>query len=221
MRLMRESEVKETKYFMSPVSFLDAEIEVPKEFAYENVMVKGSVRTGKTSKVLIPLYKEFDYGKLYICVKDNYYSQIVDEDTVVVDLDGDEVPSPEEIVSCLIKGQAVYLPLKISSDRNKSAELVNGIFRNLLVRKGELTAPVLIAFDDISYAVRVDCLLEFLASSAEGRSKDKDKNVYLASTLCYTKQLIGLYTEEEVEEIKKHVTMVDVEKQPIEYKYYI
>lgn len=66
MRLLRESEVREKEYFMSSISFLDAEVEVPKESAYENIMVKGSKATEKTSKVLILLYKEFEYGKLYI-----------------------------------------------------------------------------------------------------------------------------------------------------------
>lgn len=218
MRLLRESETKEKEYFMSPISFLDAEVEVPKEFAYENVMVKGSNRTGKTSKVLIPLYKEFEYGKLYITLSNNYAERIVEEDTVVIDMRKQDIPmTAMEVVSSLIKGEEVYLNVDVTCCKEQSTKMVNDIFRSLLDRKEELVAPVLIAFDDISYTVRVENLLEYLESSSEGREKDKNKNFYLASTLCYTRQLIGLYKEEEVEEIRKYVTMVDVEKQPLVY----
>lgn len=218
MRLLRESEIRETKYFMSSISFLDAEVEVPKEFAYENIMVKGSNGTGKTSKVLIPLYKEFEYGKLYITLSNNYAERIIEDSTIVIDMREKNNPlTAVEVVSSLIKGKDVYLNIDVVRHKKQSFEMVNGIFRNLLDRKEELVTPILIACDDLSYMVRIDSLLEYLKSSTEGRKKDQNKNFYLASTLCYTRQLIGLYKEEEVEEIKKYVTMVDVEKQPLQF----
>lgn len=65
--------------------------------------------------------------------------------------------------------------------------------------------------------MRIDSLFDYLKSSMMGKNKDINKNFYFASTLCYTRQLIGLYAEEEVEEIKKYVTMVDVKKQPLQF----
>lgn len=216
MRLLRESEVKETRYFMSPISFLDAEIEIPKEYAYENIMVKGSKGTGKTSKVLIPLYKQFEYGKLYITVSDNYAEKVIDKDTTVIDTRDSRTLLPAtKVVDLLIAGKPIYLYLDTLDHKETSSGLVNKIFRNLLNRKNELAMPVLIACDDLNLMMRIDCLLEYLKSSTIGRNEDIHKNFYLASTLCYTRQLIGLYTEKEVEEIKKHVTMIDVEKQPL------
>ena len=221
MRLLRESEIREKKYFMSSISFLDAEVEVPKEFAYENIMVKGSKATGKTSKVLIPLYKQFEYGKLYITVSDSYGERIIEKDTVVIDTrDGKNPPTTKKIIDFLITGKAIYLNIDMINHREKSSELLNKIFRNLLDRKKELVTPILIACDDLNFMMRIDSLLEYLKSSTAGREENINKNFYLASTLCYTRQLIGLYTEEEVEEIKKNVTMIDVEKQPLLYKDY-
>jgi hypothetical protein len=219
MRLLKESEVREKEYFMSSISFLDAEVEVPKEFAYENIMVKGSKFTGKTSKVLIPLYKQFKHGKLYITVSDSYSDRILEDDTMVIDIRDKKNPTTKKIVDSLIAGKAIYLNIDMTNHEEKSSELVNKIFHNLLDRKKELTTPVLIACDDLNFMMRIDSLLEYLKSSATGRKEDINKNFYLASTLCYTRQLVGLYTEEEVEEIKKYVTMVDVEKQPLIYKY--
>lgn len=216
MRLLKESETRETKYFLSSTSFLDAEIEVPKEYAYENIMVKGSKATGKTSKVLIPLFKEFDYGKLYITVTDNYADRIIQESTMVIDTRNKRnILSAEAIVDSLIAGKEIYLYVDMVSHKEESSKLVNEIFNCLLNRKKELTTPVLIACDDLNFMMRIDSLLDYLKSSMMGKNKDINKNFYFASTLCYTRQLIGLYTEEEVEEIKKYVTMVDVEKQPL------
>lgn len=218
MRLLRESETREKKYFMSSISFLDAEVEVPKEFAYENIMVKGSKATGKTSKVLIPLYKEFEYGKLYITSSDNYADKIIENNTIVIDIRDKDIPmTAEEVVTSLINGRAVYLNVNMMYHKKQSSEMVNGIFRNLLDRKDELVTPVLIACDDLNFMMRIDCLLEYLKSSTEGRKKDINKNFYLASTLCYTRQLVGTYKEEEVEDIKKYVTMIDVEKQSLQF----
>lgn len=219
MRLLRESEVREKEYFMSSISFLDAEVEVPKEFAYENIMVKGSKFTGKTSKVLIPLYKQFEYGKLYITVSDSYADRILKDDTMIIDIRDKKNPTTKKIVDSLIAGKAIYLNIDMIDYEEKSSELVNKIFRNLLDRKTELVTPVLVACDDLNFMMRIDSLLEYLKSSVAEKKENINKNFYLASTLCYTRQLIGLYTEEEVEEIKKYVTMVDVEKQPLIYKY--
>jgi hypothetical protein len=216
MRLLRESEIREKEYFMSSISFLDAEVEVPKEFAYENIMVKGSKATGKTSKVLIPLYKQFEYGKLYITTSDTYTERIVEKDTIVIDTrDKKSLLSVKKIIDYLIAGKAIHLNVDTINQGDKSSELVNKIFCHLLDRKKELVTPVLIACDDLNFMMRIEYLLEYLKSSTAGRKEDINKNFYFASTLCYTRQLIGLYTEEEVEEIKKHVTMVDVEKQPL------
>lgn len=221
MRLLRECEVKEKEYFMSPTTFLDAEIEVPKEFAYENVMIKGSTGTGKTSKVLIPLFKQFEYGKLYMNISNSYGEKIINDDIIAIDLrDNANLYTAEEIVSSLIKGEAVYINLDVANHSKEATELVNAIFKNLIERKKELFSPVLICIDDIAYSVRIDNLLDYLVSSSEGRKKDLNKNFYLACTLCYTRQLVELYTEEEIEKIKEHVTMIDVEKQPIQYEYY-
>ena len=99
----------------------------------------------------------------------------------------------------------------------ESSKIVNEIFNTLLGNKGKLVTPVLIACDDLNLMMRINCLLKYLKSSVADRDKDINKNFYFASTLCYTRQLIGAYKEEEVEEIKKYVTMVDVEKQPLQY----
>lgn len=219
MRLLRESEVREKEYFMSSISFLDAEVEVPKEFAYENIMVKGSKFTGKTSKVLIPLYKQFEHGKLYITVSDSYADKVLEDDTMTIDIRDKKNPTAKKVVDSLIAGKAIYLCIDMANHEEKSSELVNKIFRNLLDRKKDLVTPVLIACDDLNFMMRIDSLLEYLKASAAGKKEDINKNFYLASTLCYTRQLVGTYKEEEVEDIKKYVTMIDVEKQPLIYKY--
>jgi len=180
VRLLRESETREKKYFMSSISFLDAEVEVPKEFAYENIMVKGSKATGKTSKVLIPLYKEFEYGKLYIASSDNYVNRIIENNTIVIDMRDKDIPmTAEEVVTSLINGRVVYLNVNMMYQKKQSSEMVNGIFRNLLDRKDELVTPVLIACDDLNFMMRIDCLLEYLKSSAEGRKKILTKTFIL------------------------------------------
>lgn len=215
MRLLRESETKEKKYFMSSISFLDAEVEIPSELAYENVMIKGGKGTGKTSKVLIPLYEEWKYGKLYIAISNNYADRITGEGVQAIDMrDASVEISPDALVSSLIKGEAVYLNLDTINNVEPSKKILNGIFQNLLSRKHELTAPILVCCDDIAYMMRIDNLLDYLKSSDEGRKANLFENFYFAVTLCYTRQLTYRYSEETVEEIKKYVTMVDVEKQP-------
>ncbi|QUH21864.1 hypothetical protein [Alkaliphilus sp. B6464] len=206
IKLYKEQEVKEIYDFKGIKEFLRTDLEITRDLGFENPFIKGCLRSGKTSKVLIPLYKVWEGGKLYINIERRYEDVIVDRDDIHVFGLHEDKPNFSDITSLLLTGKSVYLSLSAeSAQKMKLAyELLNDIFADLHSKVGKVDVPILICCDELHHLGRIENLVTVL----------EDNNLYVASTVQYTRQLESNYTSEEVQKIKKFITMYDVEKQP-------
>lgn len=213
-KLYSEEEVKNITNFKGIKDFLDSELEITEDLGYENPLIKGCTHSGKTTKVLIPLFKVWRNGKLYINIENKYQNEVIKNENIYeYDIEKDKIKH-SEIVNLLLNNKAVYLNIT-----NKKIELanklINNIFKELKNRINEVSKPILLICDDLHLLGKINYLPQLLIISNNRKKDNLNKNIYIAAAVQYSRQLLESYDEEEYKNIKKYFVMYDVEKQPI------
>lgn len=200
MYILRLEDENRKSNFINLNDFTQEIIAIPKSFYKENILIKGSVKTGKTQKIMLPMFFNLvptaSYKKIFfttncniIDLKDYEYNCFILDTNTSID----------KIVNAVENDKNVIVCLQTHLDTNFQMNLIKKIMEHL-----DKKFTMSFFFDELQYFPKNEYLLTI-------GSKNR---FYLA--LQYSKQLLNCgYSREDVDFIKAHTKSIDTEKQYI------
>ena len=186
--------------------FKKEDILIPEEFYIENILIKGSARTGKTDKILLNMFFNVPKGenvrKIYFTTSYNY--QDIISNKIVLHSLNKEITEEKlnNIISDINDDKDVVVYLK-TPDINREKNVIK--LESLLFKLSE-KYKMFFFFDEFQYLNKLNFITKKI-------SENKDK-FYLS--VQYSNQLkYAGYTDEEIFFIKEHSKSVDTEKQNV------
>lgn len=205
INLRKEKNLVKNKPYLSVSQFKSSHVILDKDIINNNSMVKGTLRSGKTDKVLIPAFELCEDGLLYIDYNheaEDILRDICEEKNRTLHIFCNQDLNVDKVIEYIVKGHIVYFNIR----RNKENDLenLNLIFKGLYENSHKIKSKVNVLIDNIQYLRRINNLEDLIV---------KCDNIKILMTLCYTRQLTEFYGETITNIIKENCIAYDVEKQ--------
>lgn len=204
IKFIKETDYDKNKTVLNVSAFKNADIIFDKDIIKGNPLITGSRNTGKTDKVLIPLFNMSKGGVLYIDHNGQAQERIIESTDRTVHIFYNKDVNVNKIINLLLDGKIVYF--NIRDNKLQDLENLNIILNGIYSSRKTLINNLVIFIDDFQFIGRLDIISKLYKKSYK-------YNINIVACVHYTRQLKQLYSNEEVTIIKENSTEYDVEKQ--------
>lgn len=202
--LQFETKTNPHRNFISATEFANSIIAIPKVFYDYNIMVKGSTRTGKTQKIMLPMFSNLNkknISKIYFSAKSLNLLDLSDIQSNYFEIEENNFENTkEEIYKSVRDGKNTIVCF---GGLLGKPTLITKYFTELMKSISEKKQSYFF-IDDFQHFPRNTFILENI---------NKD-NIKFYMALEYSNQLLNMgYSEEEKCYIKSNSKSIDTEKQ--------